>query len=613
MKFARTEMLYLVWLIPVLLLLIIYGMKRRRTILERFAHPKTRDALVPDTGTLRRKIKAALFLLATLFLLVALAGPQYGYRWEEVQQHGVDIVVALDCSRSMLATDISPTRLDRAKREIYDLLGLLQGDRVGLVAFAGTAFLQCPLTIDYQAFNLFLDSLAPDFLPVGGTDLSGAIRAALNAFDPNTASEKAVILITDGESTSADDPVTAAEQAASVGAKLFCIGVGSENGVPIPDGEGGFRKDGAGSIVVTRLDEDTLKKIALTTGGAYVRSVAGDMDLDVIYTKEILGGMERTALEGGRRQVWEDRYQWLLAVAVVLLFMDLMTPVTRKALMLCILLLGCVMGRPAFADAYRDGFAAYEKGDFETALKQFIDAQLDAPDDPEILYNLGNTYYRLGDFESAARHYAMAAKAGDKTLQEMAHYNLGNTAFRKKDYKTAIEQYEKALALDPDDQKAKENMAFVKQVMAQEPPPQEKPQPSGDESPPEEKQTEENLRQNAGKSDSSDENPSFEEKPDGEKPDGEKSEGESNADKEAQSQAGQQPASDEFSETQENSGASPEAAEPEDARAARSAEEASQPPEGEPKQADRILNRLQDRPGAALMPSYGKQRVERDW
>lgn len=610
MKFARTEMLYLVWLIPVLLAIILYGMKRRRRILERFARPKTLKTVVPDTGMPRRKIKAGLFISATLFLLAALAGPQYGYRWEEVEQRGVDILVALDCSRSMLATDISPTRLDRAKREIYDLLGLLRGDRIGLVAFAGTAFLQCPLTIDYQAFNLFLDSLTPDFLPVGGTDLSGAISTAMNAFDPNAASEKAVILITDGENTGSGDPLSAAEQAASAGVKLFCIGVGSETGVPIPDGKGGFRKDGTGNIVVTRLDEETLKKIALTTGGAYVRSVAGDMDLDVIYTREILGGMERTALAGGRRQVWEDRYQWLLAVAVALLLVELTTPVTRKALLLCMLLLASAAVRPAFADPYRDGLAAYEKGDYEAALKQFIDAQLDAPDDPEILYNLGNTYYRLGDFESAARHYAMAAESGDKSLQEMAHYNLGNAAFRKKDYKTAIEQYEKALAIDPNDRKAKENMAFVKQVMEQQPPPRENQQSSDDQSPPEEnseekqKQREGTQQQDAGQSDAPDERNQSEQTPAG---------GDESQSEEQESSQARQSQPEAPPETPDSGGESSEEKGTEEPRSAQSGEESPQPPEGEPKRADRILNRLQDRPGAALMPSYGKQRVERDW
>ncbi|MEJ2653853.1 MAG: VWA domain-containing protein, partial [Acidihalobacter sp.] len=174
--------------------------------------------------------------------------------WQKIERRGVDIVIALDCSRSMLATDIQPDRLSRAKREIYDLLAMLEGDRVGLVAFSGTAFLQCPLTIDYQAFNLFLEVLTPDYLPVGGTDLAAALRTAQGAFDPKAASEKAVILITDGENTGPDDPLQAARDAQKAGIKLFCIGVGSNDGVPVPAAEGGFKKDAAGRIVMSHLD-----------------------------------------------------------------------------------------------------------------------------------------------------------------------------------------------------------------------------------------------------------------------------------------------------------------------------------------------------------------------
>ena len=227
-----------------------------------------------------------------LFTAVALAGPKYGYRWQEIRQQGVDIIIALDCSRSMTAADIQPTRLERAKREVFDLLAMLQGDRVGLVAFAGTAFLQCPLTLDYDAFNLFLNALSPDYLPVGGTDITGALATALDSFDPKSASDKAVILITDGENTGDGEPLKAAETLKEKKIKLFCIGVGGSDGVPIPEPAGGFKKDRSGQIVLSRLDENTLKKMAVVTGGTYVRSVAGDMDLDAIYTDEIRRTME---------------------------------------------------------------------------------------------------------------------------------------------------------------------------------------------------------------------------------------------------------------------------------------------------------------------------------
>ena len=207
MKFSQIEMLFLIWAIPVFFLVVVYGMKTRQNILARFASSKALSAIAPEANSGRRWVKAGLVLCSLLFVCLALSGPQYGYKWQTIEQKGVDIIVALDLSRSMLATDIQPTRLDRAKREIYDLLAMLKGDRMGLVAFAGTAFLQCPLTLDYDAFNIFLNSLTPDSMPVGGTDISGAITTSLSAFDLKTTSQKAVILITDGENTGKGDPL----------------------------------------------------------------------------------------------------------------------------------------------------------------------------------------------------------------------------------------------------------------------------------------------------------------------------------------------------------------------------------------------------------------------
>ncbi len=249
MRFFDPQMLFAIWIAPLLGLVLIHGMLRRKRLLERFASAKGLLAIAPGAGPARRWIKGGLMLGVLVFLSLALAGPQYGFRWQEIEQRGVDLILALDCSRSMTATDIKPTRLDRAKREIYDLLNRLQGDRVGLVAFSGTAFLQCPLTLDYSGFHIFLDALTPDFLPVGGTDIPDALRTAQAAFDPKANTDKAVILITDGENTGTDDPVGGAQELQKAGIKLFCIGVGAEEGVPIPAPGGGFQKDSKGDII----------------------------------------------------------------------------------------------------------------------------------------------------------------------------------------------------------------------------------------------------------------------------------------------------------------------------------------------------------------------------
>ncbi|GAB6094408.1 VWA domain-containing protein [Desulfatiferula olefinivorans] len=322
MTFAHLHMLTLLWLLPLALAVNAWGFRSRRKILGAFCRPGDLASLCPAVSAGRRRLKQGLFLAALLFLILALSGPQYGFNWQEVERKGVDLFVAIDCSKSMLAEDIKPNRLERAKREIFDLLSMLEGDRVGLVAFAGTAFVQCPLTLDYQAFDLFMKELGPDDLPLGGTDIAQAIETALSGFSETDNTEKALILITDGESTG-DDPRTAAKKARDKGIKIFCIGVGGEDGIPVPDTDGGFKKDARGKIVLTRIDETTLRDIAELTGGASVRSVAGDMDLDIIYTRHIRGTMEQKTLKSGKRKVMEERYAWFLLPAVVCLMLSL--------------------------------------------------------------------------------------------------------------------------------------------------------------------------------------------------------------------------------------------------------------------------------------------------
>ncbi len=328
MKFANINMLFLIWVAPLILLLFLYGQRRRLKVLKKYAASVSLSIITPNISHKRRWTKNVLLIVASIFVAIALSGPQYGFHWQEMEQKGIDIFIALDCSKSMLASDIKPDRLERAKREVFDLLSMLRGDRAGLVAFAGAAFVQCPLTLDYQAFNLFMGVLNTDYLPVGGTDIAGAINAALEGFPEEKKTEKAIILITDGENTGGN-ALDAAKKALKAGVKIFCIGVGKPEGMPVPEKDGGFKKDKNGKIILTKLDEVTLIKIADLTGGAYVRSVAGDMDLENIYLKKIRGEMEQSTLKSGKKKIWEDRYQWPLGLAIFLFLIMLLIP-SRK-------------------------------------------------------------------------------------------------------------------------------------------------------------------------------------------------------------------------------------------------------------------------------------------
>ncbi len=596
MKFARIEMLFLIWTVPVLFLVVLYGTKRRRRILTRFASAKALKVLAPNIPSHRRWLKAGLILAAVVFLSLALAGPQYGFHWQEIEQKGVDLLIALDCSKSMLARDIPPSRLDRAKREVVDLLTMLQGDRVGLIAFAGTAFPQCPLTLDYQAFHLFLSTLTPDTMPVGGTDIDAAIRTALAGFDSKAATEKAVILITDGEHTGQGDPVQAARAARDQGIKVFCIGVGSEGGVPLPNEAGGFKKDKAGGIIVTRLDEETLKKISVLTGGTYVRSVAGDMDLDVIYSREILGKMERSTLTGGRKQIWEDRFQWALFLAVISLVIEMMLKSARPKTGAAVLIVFFCLPHSVQADALREGVAAYERGAYEEALKHFIDAQLEDPDNPKILYNMGNAYYQLKDYENAAHHYRVAQEKGGPEVKHKARYNLGNAEFRRQAFQKALDHYQAALELAPDDLEARQNIEFVKMVMAQ----QKKQEPDELQETDHSKQPEESEAEKS-KSNSQDQQK-------------DPRQDETSQHQPAQKQdSNQEPTPEPPKESSDGENQPPRPAEPLKEESAASGEKKEEEAAAESLQADRILNRLQDQPGKAMIPFHGQPKVEKDW
>ena len=598
MTFFQIEILFLLWTVPVIWLIYFYGMKKRRSIMSRFAANRGLQAIVPATGRNRRLVKATMTLLIVLLAIVALAGPKYGYRWQEIEQKGIDIIVALDCSKSMLATDIEPSRLDRAKREVYDLLTMLRGDRVGLVAFAGTAFLQCPLTIDYDAFNLFLKALTPDFLPVGGTDLTTAVTIALESFDAKSSAERAIILITDGENTGKGNPLQAAAQAGELGVKLFCIGVGKDDGVPLPQPEGGFKKDASGKIVLSRLDEETLKKMAVTTGGTYARSVAGDMDLDAIYMEQIRGKMEASAITGGRKQIFENRFQWPLAVAVVIFMVMLfIATVPPKGLVVIIMLLLIGLAPTARAEPLEEGLDAYAQGEYEAALKLLIDAQLQNPDRPALVYNIGNAYYKTGDFDSAYHHFNQVLESDDPDLKHNTRYNLGNTSFRRGDLEEAIQHYEAALKIEPNDEQARQNIEFVKQVMQQQ---QTQNTPQDGDSQQDDSQNDAQSQQAHA---SSEQNQDQEQQSET---------GQSNQDQgdTPTPQQGQAKSEDEPSGRQDVNPGSENHQDQGQAQAdASSTEQAPQ----KNQQAEKMLNRLKDQPGKAAIPFYQKRTVERDW
>jgi Ca-activated chloride channel homolog len=467
MHFSNPEMLWLLWLVLPLGLLLRIAAGRKTAALHRFADPELLDALRPPRSAGRMALRRILLMGGLIGIIVALTGPRWGFQWEDVERHGVDLVVALDLSRSMLAEDAKPDRLTAAKREIRDLIDLLRGDRVALVAFAGTAFIQCPLTLDYHAFELFLDEMDPDWVPVGGTDLAGAVRTSIETFPKNERSGRAVLLITDGEDHSGELQA-AAEEARKAGVHVFVVGMGDPQGAPIPDGRGGFVKEG-GKVVLSRLDEAGLKELTLTTEGTFVRSVAGDLDLRRIYLDDIKGTLESRALAASRQRRWEERFQWALLPALLLLVLEGLTGPPRqrdprKAAPVLAALALLMVPTPAMAwslfgsdDPVRQGHDAFESEQFTEALDRWTDAQVDDPADRRLDYNIGQALFRLERYPEAEEAF-LAATATDVTrLAADAFYGAGNAAFQQGRYLDAIADYEKSLELRPEDEDAEHN------------------------------------------------------------------------------------------------------------------------------------------------------------
>ena len=305
-------------------------LRRRRAALAQLVDPALLGVLAPAWNPARAKSRLVLRILALALLVLALARPQWGFRWEEVRRKGLDLVVALDTSRSMMASDIKPTRLQQAKWGIRDLLRNLRGDRVGLVPFAGSSILQCPLTIDYAAFAMTLDDVYSGIIPKGGTAIEQALRTAVAAFPAESAADRVILLITDGEDHDGD-PLALLPELKEKGIRVYTIGIGTLEGemVPAGDGQGGYFKDRQGQIVKTALKEDVLQKLALGTGGTYVRSAPGDTGLERVFNESI-ANLKRSEQENRTAKIYEERFVWPIAAALLLLAWEALLGDRRK-------------------------------------------------------------------------------------------------------------------------------------------------------------------------------------------------------------------------------------------------------------------------------------------
>ncbi|MDH7515669.1 MAG: VWA domain-containing protein, partial [Bacteroidota bacterium] len=320
-RFAHPE--YFVWFIALAVLALFYWFVwvKKQKQMKTIGDLKTVRKLVPERSRIRYVVRAVLVILAVGCLLLALAGPQVGTRYEEVKRSGIDLIVAVDVSASMLARDISPNRLEAARQQLRRLIERLQGDRIGIVVFSGEAYTQLPLTTDYGAAAMLAEIIDVESAPTPGTAVGKAIDLAVRSFSKSEGKNRAMILITDGENHE-DDPLASAENAAENGVVIHTIGMGSPEGVPIPVGTNEFKTDRDGNIVLTRLNEDILRDIAARTGGTYRRATNLQDDIAAVFSE--LEKLEKKEFAVKQFTSYEHRYQYPLAAAIILLLVEVL-------------------------------------------------------------------------------------------------------------------------------------------------------------------------------------------------------------------------------------------------------------------------------------------------
>ncbi len=328
MTFGAPEFILALIVVPFLLAVFAIAEKRSRAERKMLLDPEVEAILLPETSgkSLRGQRKVLLFS-TFLFLGLALVRPQFGYREISESRAGIDLVFAVDVSKSMLAKDLSPSRLERVRFLILDLLPELRGDRIGLVTFAGVSFTESPLTYDYATFRLFLDDLSPDLIPVAGTNLESALREAAKTLGLKRQRDGAIVLMTDGEAFSGDLD-SAVREINDAGIKVFTVGVGSEVGAPIPE-ETGYKVDDKGKVVLTKLSTRTLEEIARKTGGAYLGGSLSGSALKKFYTQDIAPRFKRSEIVGGVLRVWNEYFQIPLFAGLVF-YLFLYGPIGRK-------------------------------------------------------------------------------------------------------------------------------------------------------------------------------------------------------------------------------------------------------------------------------------------
>ncbi|MBQ3522654.1 MAG: VWA domain-containing protein, partial [Bacteroidales bacterium] len=484
--FASAQYLLLIFVIPFFFIFYALYRRGRRRKIEALGDVKLLERLMPARSKVKGWVRISFFSAAWFFFVIGLARPQIGARLKETNRKGAEIMIALDVSNSMLAEDYSPNRLERAKLAISRLVDKLHGDRIGLIVFAGQSFVQLPITTDYVSAKIFLNSINTESVPVQGTALGDAIYTAMRSFSGEGhmgEGNKAIILITDGENHE-DDPITAATAAAQEGIRVFCIGVGSPEGKPIPM-DGDLLKDKDGNIVVTKLDESVLEEVAIAGEGAYVKAGNTEFGLNPIIDK-----LKELQEQEFKSQVFEDfdeQYMYFFAIALFFFLLEFIVGNRRSgkklfAIAFVLLMSGYTANAQTDRREVRKGNREFEKENYKEAEVEYRKALIKDSLSVAANYNLGNVLYRMEDPANAEKNFKTATdsvsripmdidwkkgevRKGKRDASSDVYHNLGNTYLAQKKYGEAVEAYKNSLKRNPGDMDTKTNLAYAQKML----------------------------------------------------------------------------------------------------------------------------------------------------
>ena len=476
-RFEDITYLYLLAVIPVLALLRFMMTRTQKKRLKKFGDPQLVRQLMPDVSRWRPAVKFWLLQAALALIIVMLARPQFGTRISHEKRQGIETLIAMDISNSMLAEDVTPSRLDRCKMMVENLVDNFTDDKIGLIVFAGDAFIQLPITSDYVSAKMFLADIQPSMIRTQGTDIALAIRKAQNSFTQEENIGKAIIVITDGEDHEGG-AVEAAKEARKKGMRVYVLGVGSDGGAPIPDGNGGYMKDRSGNTVMTRLNQDMCRQITQAGGGAYIH-VDNNSDAQRQLDNE-LAKLAKKETESTVFSEYDEQFQAVGILVLLLLIAELCileckNPLLRNvrffkgkrryssAMTLLMLMTAMAANAQNDRDYIREGNRNFRSGKFAEAEVSYRKSIEKNPRNPQAAYNLGNALFAQKKDSAAVVAYESGVQLETSAIRKsMGYHNMGVVCQSHKMFSEAIEAYKNALRLNPKDDEARYNLEICK-------------------------------------------------------------------------------------------------------------------------------------------------------